>query len=206
VPVKFLNVPTLTRSLTAVRLAAGLLALYAAIAAADDSVTISAERHGSAVAIDARAAIRAPLPLIWETLIDYDELARFIPGMKSSRVIERKGSAAIVRQAGEAGFLLFTFPMNVVVESLERPPYVIEIHMLSGNLRQLDGRYQIEPVKSSPDMFVLRWFGLIEPDTLLPPLVSVPVLRANIGSQFHGMVREIERRAELRRQQQANNK
>lgn len=187
-------------------IAAGLLVLCAAVAAAQDNVTVNAERRGSAVAIDAHAEIRASLPLIWQTLTDYNELARFIPGMKSSRLVERKGPAAIVRQTGEAGFLLFSFPMNVVVESLERPPHVIEIRVLSGNLRQLDGRYQIEPVKSDPDRFELRWFGLIEPDTLLPPLIGVPILRSNIDSQFRGMVREIERRAEQRRQVHAKNK
>jgi len=175
------------------------LLAFCVAAVADDNVTITAEKRDSAVAIDARAEIRAPLTLIWDTLTDYNQLAHFIPGMKSSHVIGRKGAAAIVRQTGEAGFLFLRFPLNVVVESLERPPYVIEIHVLSGNLRQLDGRYQIEPVKGESGSFVLRWFGLIEPDVSLPSLISVPILRSNIGSQFRGMVREIERRASLQR-------
>jgi carbon monoxide dehydrogenase subunit G len=182
------------------------LLAFSMITVAGDNITITAERNGSAVAIDARAEIRAPLTLIWETLTDYNELARFIPGMKSSRVIERKGTAAIVRQTGEAGFLFFGFPLDVVVESLERPPHVIEIRVLSGNLRQLDGRYQIEPVKSEPGSFVLRWFGLIEPDMTLPPLIGVPILRSNIGGQFRGMVHEIERRALLQREADARDK
>ncbi|MEQ1776079.1 MAG: SRPBCC family protein, partial [Burkholderiales bacterium] len=138
-----------------------LLWLGAAACGAADNVTVHAERQGSAVAIEARALLVAPLPLIWATLTDYDQLSTFIPGMHVSRVIERRGPAAIVKQLGEAGFLFFTRPIDVVVESLEKPPHVIEIRVLSGNLKKLDGRYQIEPDAQVPGTFVLRWFGVI---------------------------------------------
>ena len=179
--------------------------LTSGAAHAADTITIHAEKRGSAVAIEARALLRAPLPLIWETLTDYDSLSTFIPGMHISRVLERRGPVAIVKQQGEAGFLIFTHAIDVVVESLEKPPYVIEVRVLSGNLKRLDGRYQIEPDTLAPGNFVLRWFGLVEPDISLPSLIGVPILRANIGNQFRGMVREIERRAELRRIDENNN-
>jgi len=165
-------------------------------AQAADDITIHAEKQGSAVAIEAHALVVAPLPLIWETLTDYDRLSTFIPGMHISRVMERRAQVAIVKQQGEAGFLFFTRPIEVVVESLEKPPYVIEIRVLSGNLKRLDGRYQIEPDANVPGHFVLRWSGVIEPETRLPPLIGVPILRSNVRDQFRGMVREIERRAE----------
>ena len=167
--------------------------------AAADNITIEAEQQGRAVAIEARALLVAPLPLIWETLTDYDRLSTFIPGMHVSRVIERRGAATTVKQLGVAGFLFVTHPIDVVVESLEKPPHVIEVRVLSGNLKRLDGRYQIEPVAQAPGNFVLRWFGVIEPIDSLPPLVGMPILRANIDDQFRGMVREIERRAQLPR-------
>jgi ribosome-associated toxin RatA of RatAB toxin-antitoxin module len=179
----------------ALRMMLTVLCLNSAAGFAADNVTIHAEKRGDAVAIEARALLAAPLPLIWATLTDYDRLSTFVPGMHASRVIERHGSAAVVKQLGEAGFLFLTRPIDVVVESLEKPPHVIEIHVLSGNLKQLDGRYHIEPSAGMPGQFVLRWSGLIEPEDKLPPLIGVPLLRLNIGNQFRGVVREIERRA-----------
>lgn len=173
------------------------LCLNSAAGLAADNVTIHTEKRGNAVAIEARALLVAPLPLIWATLTDYDRLSTFVPGMHVSRVIERHGPAAVVKQFGEAGFLFLTRPIDVVVESLEKPPHVIEIHVLSGNLKKLDGRYLIEPSAGIPGQFVLRWSGLIEPEDKLPPLIGVPLLRLNIGDQFRGVVREIERRAAL---------
>ncbi len=167
---------------------------------AADNVTIVAQKQGNAVSIEARAMLTAPLPLIWETLTDYDRLSAFIPGMHLSQVVERRGALAIVKQKGEAAFLFFTHPIEVVVESLEKPPHVIEIRLLSGNLKRLDGRYQIEPDSKVPGNFLLRWLGWIESDMSLPALIGVPILRANVSDQFRGMVREIERRAEAQRQ------
>jgi ribosome-associated toxin RatA of RatAB toxin-antitoxin module len=175
-----------------------MLAAWAGVAAGAEQVSIEASRQGTAVAIVARATIKAPYALIWQTLTDYDHLSEFIPGMAKSHVIERRGSAAIVEQTGDAGLMFFAYPIEVVVESLEKPPAVIGIRVLSGNLKQLDGAYLIEKTGAKDDEFVLRWSGLIEPAISLPPFITVPLMRENISDQFLGMVKEIERREALR--------
>ena len=72
-----------------------LLILTALVGAAigAEQVSVEASRHGTAVAIKARATIKAPYTLIWQTLTDYDHL-EFIPGMAKSHVIERRGNTA----------------------------------------------------------------------------------------------------------------
>jgi hypothetical protein len=163
-----------------------------------DQVSIEATGRGTAVAIVARATIKAPYALIWQTLTDYDHLSDFIPGMVKSRVIERHGSAAIVAQTGKAAILFFSYPIEVVVESLEKPPNFIGIRVLKGNLKQLDGGYRIERTGDKDDEAVLHWSGLIEPSLPVPLFITVPLMRANISDQFNGMVKEIERREALR--------
>jgi hypothetical protein len=157
-------------------------------------VAVDTQRRGNALAISARATIRAPLSLIWRTLTDYDHLAEFIPGMKRSRLVERRGGTAIVEQIGEARFLVFHYPIDVVLESKEHYPRTIGVRVLAGNLRQLAGAYRIDTVSGAPDEFVLRWQGIIEPDIALPLFITAPGLRGTVTDQFVGMVREIERR------------
>jgi len=177
---------------------ATVLALWIASAGAAEDVSVEAVRRGAAVEIDARATIHASLGTVWSTLTDYNRLAEFIPGMHRSRVIEQRGNEFIVEQVGEARFLFFTFPIDVTVASIARPPDAIDIRVVKGNLKRLDGGYRIETV--SAGTILLRWHGLIEPEALLPPLLGQAVLRANVEDQFIGMVREIERREALRRQ------
>lgn len=170
-------------------------------AAATEDIAVETQRRGAAVEIAARATLRAPLALVWQTLTDYDRLSAFIPGMHRSRVLERRGPTAIVEQVGEARILFFSFPIEVTLASLERPPYAIEVRMLKGNLKRLSGGYRIEPAPAGArGALLLRWEGVIEPATPLPPLLGEAIMRANIEDQFVGMVREIERRDAARRQ------
>ena len=152
--------------------ATAIAATAAEPARSAEDMAVDAALQGNALAIIARATIRAPLLVIWRTLADYDHLAQFIPGMKSSRVLERRGSTVTVEQIGEARFLIFRYPIAVVVESDEHYPATIAVRVLSGNLRQLVGAYRIETVAGRPDQFVLRWSGIIEPDLPLPLFIA----------------------------------
>ena len=97
-------------------------------------VGVDAQLQGNVLAISTHATIRASLPTIWQTLTDYDHLAEFIPGMRMSRVLQRHGATVIVEQVGEAKFLIFHYPIDVVVQSDEHYPATIAVHVLSGNL------------------------------------------------------------------------
>ncbi len=158
-----------------------------------EDLTVEAKRSGSAVAVEARATIRAPADLIWRTLTDYDHLSEFIPGMRDSKLIDRRGPAAIVEQHGEAEFLVFSYGIDVVVESAEYPPDRIEIHVVSGNLRRLEGAYRLSP-GDEEGTWVLRWSGLVEPTLPVPSFLAVGLMRRNVEAQFSGMVAEIEKR------------
>jgi ribosome-associated toxin RatA of RatAB toxin-antitoxin module len=171
---------------------------WAGFATGAEHVSVEASSHGAAVEVIARATIRAPYALIWQTLTDYDHLAEFIPGMVKSHVIGRRGSAAIVEQSGKAAILFFSYPIEVVVESFEQPPTLIGIRVIKGNLKQLDGGYRLEKIAGQRDAFVLHWSGYIEPSLPVPLFITVPLMRSNISDQFRGMVAEIERRETLR--------
>jgi hypothetical protein len=172
------------------------LALSAALglaagAAAAGEISVETARRGAALEVVCRARLGAPPGLVWRTLTDYDRLAGFIPGMRLSRVLERRGDTAIVEQAGEARFLFIGHPIEVTLSTVERPPYVIEATMLKGNLKQLHGVYRIEPQRGGGVQ--LSWTGTVEA-LQMPPLLGELLMRASIADQFRGMVREIERR------------
>jgi len=174
------------------------LLLAAGVAAAAEGLVVVAEARGSVVSVDIRATVTAPHAVIWSTLTDYGHLAEFIPGMQSSKITERRGATAIVEQHGEAGFLVFSYGIDVVVASTEYHPDTIEIRVLKGNLKRLDGRYQVERGEKEGS-WTVRWVGLIEPSIPLPQFLNVRLIRGSLVDQFRGMIDEIERRDVLRR-------
>lgn len=173
-----------------------ILALWTAAASAAEGLSVETTRRGPAVEVKAYALIEAEYATVWGTLTDFDRLSEFVPGLRSSRVLERRGDTWVVEQRGETRFLVFTYPIEVTLLATSRPPHAIDVRLLQGNLRRLDGGYQVQSAPGGK--IALRWIGLVEPESL-PPLLGELVMRANIESQFAGMVREIERREALRR-------
>ncbi len=155
---------------------------------------MQAERRGDTVDVRARAVVFAPLHLVWEALTDYERLPRFIPGLARSVVRFRQGDRVVVEQAGEARFLFFTFPIETRLEVVETAPLRVISRAVSGNLRRMDGRYDIA-VDEARRTCLVSYRGAIEPDFELPPLIGVAAMRGMVEEQFTAMVAEIERRA-----------
>jgi ribosome-associated toxin RatA of RatAB toxin-antitoxin module len=176
---------------------AGAALAGSAPARAAQEFSIEAHAEGNAVAIHTRARIHAHFAVIWATLTDYENLPRFVPDMKSSRVLEKRGNMTIVEQKGVMEILMFSYPIDVTVETVEHSPESISVHVLKGNLRQLDGGYSLEQVPGRDQEFILHWSGLIEADFSMPAFITVPLMRSNLQRQFLGMVGEIERREAL---------
>ncbi len=156
-------------------------------------VDVQAERNGGLIDVRALAIVQAPLAVVWGTLTDYERLPEFIPGLQTSRIIDRQGATITVAQTGQARFLFLTLPIAVTLQSTERPPHVVEVRRIAGTVRYLQGRYVAEQL---PDRKVrLRWIGSVSPEADLPPLIGTALARLSIQEQFQGMVREIESRA-----------
>jgi ribosome-associated toxin RatA of RatAB toxin-antitoxin module len=169
------------------------MAAHAAPGLAAEDVLVEAERAGEGVAVRARALIGAPQPLVWEVLTNYEQLPGFIPGIAKSAVRSRQGGKVTIDQSGEASFLVFSFPISVRLEVTEGAPDWVASRAVSGNLRRMDGRYDIQ--SDTRGGVLLRYSGFIEPDFELPPLIGTAALRSMVEQQFMAMVAEIERRA-----------
>jgi ribosome-associated toxin RatA of RatAB toxin-antitoxin module len=180
----------------ALSLAVLLSLLPAAGTARAEDVSVEARRRDEALEVVCRALLEAPQEIIWQTLTDYGRLAEFIPGMTRSRVLSQSGAVYVVEQVGAARFLFISIPIEVTLNTTERPPYAIEASLLKGNLKRLEGAYRIQP--QADGRMLLSWTGIIEAEAM-PPLIGEMLLRSNIEDQFRGMVREIERRDALRR-------
>jgi ribosome-associated toxin RatA of RatAB toxin-antitoxin module len=142
----------------------------------------------------ASAVLFAPAPIVWQVLTDYERLPAFIPGITKSSVRAREGTRLLVEQAGEARFLIFSFPIEVRLEVTESPSRGIASRAVGGNLRRMDGRYELAP-DAARNAVTLRYTGEIEPEFNLPPLIGLAAMRHMVEEQFTAMVAEIERRA-----------
>ncbi|OGA10346.1 MAG: hypothetical protein A3D95_09220 [Betaproteobacteria bacterium RIFCSPHIGHO2_12_FULL_69_13] len=171
-----------------------LAAAHSAGGRAAEDFSVEAERRGERVDVRAQAAVAAPVDVVWGVITDYERLPRFIPGVAKSVVRSRGGNRLVLEQSGEARFFIFSFPIEVTLEVAERPRESVSSRAVAGNVKSMSGRYEIHPDQAR-GMVWLCYFGAIEPDFYLPPLVGMAALRGTIEEQFAAMVAEIERRA-----------
>lgn len=173
-----------------------LAAAQAAAACAADDLAVDVQRKGRSFTVRAAATLEAPVAMVWEVLTDYDNLARFIPGLSRSAVQLRDANRVLLEQKGEARFLFFSYPIEVRLEVLESPRDWISSRGIGGNLKRMAGRYELS---GAPAGIRLRYTGELEPDFALPPLIGTLAVRSMAEQQFAAMVAEIERRASLSR-------
>jgi hypothetical protein len=176
-----------------------LFALAAApglVRAAANEIETHVERQGEFIACDASVLMRVDPRIAWDVLSDYDGLARFIPDMKTSRVVSRDGNRVLVEQKGEFGFFFYRQAVDVTLEVLEQPPLRIDAHRIAGNIKDLETRYEL---KVSDAGVKLTYTGRFIPDFSVPPLFGMPMVRRVIERRFRAMVEEIERRDALAR-------
>jgi carbon monoxide dehydrogenase subunit G len=171
----------------------GLCAAFGVHAA--PTLDIEASHDGRRVSLSVDATVAAPQAVVWATLTDYDNTARWIPGMARSVVLERRPGFARVEQAGQAEVLFFRVGVHVVVDVMESPPDRIDVKLVSGDFRHLEGAYRLVAVAGDPGRQRLQWTGTLELRSPVPGFVAQRLLRENVRQQFASLLAEIERRA-----------
>jgi carbon monoxide dehydrogenase subunit G len=154
-------------------------------------ISIRTARDGDFVTVSASAVMKVDPGIAWAVLTDYDHLAKFIPDMKSSRVVSRDGNKIRVEQRGDVGFFFYREPVNVTLEIFEEPPHRITSRGVEGNIRALESHYNLQA--SGPGVR-LDYTGRFEPDFAIPPLIGMPIVSRLIERRFRAMVDEIQRR------------
>lgn len=161
-----------------------------------EHLTIEVGRDGDFITVVASARLKADPHIAWEVLSNYDDLARFIPDMSSSRVVKRDAGGLVVEQKGELGFLFFRRAIEVTMAVSEEPQRRIDARAISGNMKDMEARYELLPSEKG---LKLAYYGRFIPDFFLPPLIGIPIVRRSLERRFRAMAEEIERRDALAR-------
>jgi carbon monoxide dehydrogenase subunit G len=157
-----------------------------------------AQRQGEFITVQASVDLPVDRRTVWGVVTDYDRLAEFIPDMEYSRVVSRNPPGVVVRQKGEFGILFFSRVVEIELAVVESPPHAVVSRLISGNLRDLSGRYDLEE-RGEGTRLVYR--GRLLPEYDLPPLIGLAMVRHSLNRHFGAMVREILRRDDLAKAQ-----
>jgi ribosome-associated toxin RatA of RatAB toxin-antitoxin module len=178
-----------SRLATAAALAIVIAAAQCVTAA---TIDVHAERKGEAIEIHTTAQLHADAGTAWRVLTAYDRYPDFIPGLRTSRIVSRRGTMVTVEQSGNAWIWIVPVPLDVTFEIVEIPPTGICSHATSGTLNALDSSYALTPSGAGTR---LDYRGRISPGFELLGPIELQAVKANVARQFQALADEIERQS-----------
>ena len=161
--------------------------------AAAAEVTVKVERQENAFQVEANLLVAVDKGVAWQVLTDYDNLASFVPGMRSSRIVSAPGEPLLLEQKGESGFLLFRVPIEVVSRVEEAPLNAIRFQSVSGTLKNQKGEWALERHDHATRV---SYRANITPGFALPPLIGPAIVSRDVRIMVESVAREMLRRAD----------
>lgn len=191
------------------RFAGWLLAALASGAApvwAAPTADLAVTRDGSRFTVRAVGAVPADLPLAWATIVDYDAMTRFVPGLQRARVLAREGERRTVEFVSNAGSFLFDRPVRMRLSIEHAPPHRVDGRLLPDwvdgappSLAAYRGYYLLTAVPVDGRPGIRLEFGAeldvgADESPLLLAVLGSWSLRSSVRGQFEALLAEIERR------------
>lgn len=158
----------------------------------DSDIAVHVTKAGATISVDVDCPVRAPVAVVWDVLVDYDHMARFVSNLDTSTIRERDGDHLSVYQRGEArrGPLTFRFES---VREIELVPYrEIRSHLISGDLKSSE--FTTRVIDNGDGVHIVNT-GRYVPKVWIPPLIGPSLIEAETRKQFGEIRAEILRRS-----------
>jgi len=156
-------------------------------------VSVQVVRLENAFQVEANLLVAVDQRVAWQVLTDYDNLASFVPGMRSSRIVSAPGEPLLLDQKGESGFLLFKVPIEVVSRVEETPQSSIRFQSVGGNLTNQRGEWALARHDHATRV---SYRANIIPGFTLPPLIGPAIIGRDMSLMVESVAREMLRRAD----------
>ena len=169
-----------------------LLACNPVLAAEPPIRSMDVAFEGDAYVVNAVFVTSAPQSVAWDVLTDFDNLAKWVPGVSESKAIKRDETTVIVEQKGVARYGALSFPYTTERKIELKRPTNIKTAQIKGNMRRVESTLLIEPDgKGTRIVYHLE----IVPSLLAAAGMSKKFVEHEVSDQFTAIVGEMTRRA-----------
>lgn len=148
--------------------------------------------QGSHVVSWGKVEVAAAPKRAFAVLTDYDRMARFLPGMLTSKVVSRDAGKVVVEQTIDEGFLFYKQRVTVRLAIEEFAPHRLTVRSLGGSFKELTGTYVLT---RGQDRTLIEYSARFVPDFELPPMVGMSAVQHSLERHLDGLAAEIRRRS-----------
>ncbi len=163
----------------------------------EEAIEVKVQVVGENVIVDLSLVIPATRQQVWAVLTDFDHMAGFISNLKESRVLSTSADIIRIFQRGSAKYGPISFPFESMREMRLDPFDKIESHMISGNMRKMEGLTQL--IDEGAQTRIIYHTDSI-PGTWVPPIIGKTFIEHEIREQFREIRDEIIKRKQTVKQ------
>lgn len=157
----------------------------------DQDIEVKVQIVDERVIVDLNMLIPATPQETWAVLTDFDHMVGFISNMKESKVVEFTGDKLKVFQRGNAAYGPVEFAFESTRELTLTPYTKIQTHMLSGNMKSIDGTTQI--VEEGQQTRIILHNESV-PGRWIPPIVGKSFIEHETRGQYQDIRNEVIKR------------
>jgi ribosome-associated toxin RatA of RatAB toxin-antitoxin module len=154
------------------------------------SVTATVEHKGDAYIVVATMHAPVQPDAAWAVLTDFDNMAKFMPTLKSSQVVNRSEGKLLVRQSGNMELGAFKMPFESD-RLIEPTPALILSKQVKGSMQRVESTCAFVAITGGTRV---DYRVEIVPKAWIPESIAGPMMRGEIERQFNAMLKEIMRR------------
>lgn len=127
----------------------------------------------------------------WNVLTDFENMQKWVPNVRESKVAARDGNTVTVEQKGVARFGLLSFPYESARRMQLDPQTSIQSTQVSGSMRRLVSLMKVSPEGAGTR---LDYKLEIEPAGIAATVMSKKFLQHEVTEQFTAIVGEMVKR------------
>lgn len=155
-----------------------------------DLVTVQEER--GVYFVDARFQVPQKSEVVRAVLTDYDQIPRFMPGVRRSTVLERTPGRALIEQEAVSRMMMFSKRVQIVLEVAEGANVLMFRDRCGRSFFRYEGSWNFS---DSDGATAITYHLTAEPAFDVPEFLLKRLLKRDSGEMIEGLRREIAVRA-----------
>ena len=161
----------------------------ASLVAGDVLLDVQVDEAQDAARVSAVIDIPATREKVWAVMTDCDRAPRFVPDLKSCRVLERDPSGAWDVREHIIDWTSFLPNVRNVFRSDYEAPHLLRFRRVDGDLKRSMGTWRLEPLNGGTGTRV-HYDALLSPHSWIPASMALSSVRSDAPKVLRALRRE----------------
>lgn len=146
----------------------------------------------------AKVLVTAKPEAVWKVLTDYANLARFIPNMTSSKILEDRGDRKVIEQVDSRQVFVVSIVSRTKLAIQETNLKQIDFRLVDGDLSKMEGYWKMEPVSTvprrHPTQILITYTVNAQPNSSTPSDAFYTIFKEALGDTLQAIKQEVKKR------------